>query len=653
MRRSVAGLLLLLTAVLALAAPAGAQAGEPEVVIVEVDTTRYTDDGQVTLVAELRNLEAFDPDALVITENGVVVNDFTVDTIEQSIVEVGVVLAIDISGSMIGEPLEAAQAAAIAFVNQKRVQDSIALVTFGETVEVRVPFTKNARSVTREIASLEANGATAFYDAIVTSAELYGGQGAGLQPHIIVLTDGSDQGSVATLEDAIAAVTEREVRVFGIALESADFQGEPLQEIANSSRGLYLATTSPDELDALYGQIRRELNNKVVIRFKASQERAGVASYGLEYQGLRDGQNAEVPGFIIPERLAPVTTSLPDFEQAPGRVVESTLPTSITTLKLLAVVGVSFGLLLLFWILFGVSTEEDGSVSARLKSFERFSSPALPTPKKSFLERLPFFRRLSDQAEKAAKERGLFHSINSSLERANISLKPGEAIALALLISVVVGAIIGALTQNVLLGVLVAAVAVLAVFVLVRRTGERERKRFEQQLPDTLTLLATSLRAGYSLLQAVEAVKDEAPDPTAREFSRAIVEIRLGRQVVDALRGVAQRTKSIDFEWTVMAIEIQREVGGNLSEVLSTVADTMLQRNRLRREVRALTAEGRISMIIMIALPFAVIGLMLSLSPGYMNPLIETLGGLIAIGVGIVTMIIGVIWMRKIVDISL
>src|SRR5690606_9174175 len=160
--------------------------------------------------------------------------------------------------------------------------------------------------------------------------------------------------------------------------------------------------------------------------------------------------------------------------------------------------------------------------------------------------------------------------------------------------------------------------------------GSREKRKFEQQLPDTLVLLATSLRAGYSLLQAVEAVASEAPDPTAREFGRgiaearrgrrvpgppqgmrgrppsedyewaveavaseapnptarefgrAIAEARLGRSVVEALQGITERTQSKDFEWAVMAIEIQREVGGNLAEVLQTVADTMLARNRLR-----------------------------------------------------------------------
>ena len=140
---------------------------------------------------------------------------------------------------------------------------------------------------------------------------------------------------------------------------------------------------------------------------------------------------------------------------------------------------------------------------------------------------------------------------------------------------------------------------ILLVVVVLNFLGKREKRRFENQLPDTLTLISTSLRAGYSLLQAVEAVATEAPNPTAREFGRAIVEARLGRQVVAALQGITTRTQSQDFEWAVMAIEIQREVGGNLAEVLQTVSETMRQRNRLKGEIRALTAEGRISAIVL------------------------------------------------------
>ena len=196
-------------------------------------------------------------------------------------------------------------------------------------------------------------------------------------------------------------------------------------------------------------------------------------------------------------------------------------------------------------------------------------------------------------------------AINNTLEQGNVPLTAGEAIAAAFGLAGVLGLIAGLITLNAIVGLVVFIVAIFLVFGIINFVGGREKKKFENQLPDTLTLLSTSLRAGYSLLQAVEAVAAEAPNPTSREFGRAIAEARLGVPVTDAMNGITNRTQSKDFEWAVIAIEIQREVGGNLAEVLQTVADTMLARNRLKGEIKALTAEGRISAIVLGSLPFA------------------------------------------------
>jgi tight adherence protein B len=216
-----------------------------------------------------------------------------------------------------------------------------------------------------------------------------------------------------------------------------------------------------------------------------------------------------------------------------------------------------------------------------------------------------------------------------------------------------VGGILVAIFNGVVVGLIAFAIFLLLAIFLIRYAGSREKKRFENQLPDTLTLMSTSLRAGYSLLQATEAVSAEAPDPTAREFGRAIAEARLGRTVTEALNGIVDRTQSQDFEWAVMAIEIQREVGGNLAEVLQTVADTMRARNRLKGEIRALTAEGRISAIVLGALPFLLFSFLWFSNRDYLEPLITNVFGQIAIGVGILLMAGGLYWLKKIVDIEI
>jgi tight adherence protein B len=245
----------------------------------------------------------------------------------------------------------------------------------------------------------------------------------------------------------------------------------------------------------------------------------------------------------------------------------------------------------------------------------------------------------------------MLSGVNAALEQANVPMSPGEAI-LAMIGLAAVGGVFVAILNSPLWGMVTFGVLLLGFVFLVRWAGNREVKKFEKQLPDTLTLLSTSLRAGYSLLQAIEAVAAEAPDPTAREFSRAVVESRLGRSVPEALQGIVDRTGSKDFEWATMAIEIQREAGGNLAEVLQTVADTMLARNRLKGEIRALTAEGRISAIVLGSLPFALGAFLWFNNRDYLQPLLDATMGRIALVAGGILMLGGIFWLRKIVDIE-
>jgi len=203
------------------------------------------------------------------------------------------------------------------------------------------------------------------------------------------------------------------------------------------------------------------------------------------------------------------------------------------------------------------------------------------------------------------------------------------------------------------MGLILGGFAAIIPMATVSFLGGRRRKKFLGQLPDTLQLLSGTLRAGYSLMQGVEAVSQEVEDPMGHELRRVVTESRLGRPLEESLEGVAERMDSADFSWAVMAIRIQREVGGNLSELLLTVADTMTQRERLRRDVRALTAEGRVSAIVLALLPLGLGLAMFVINPAYTNKLIDTTLGNILLGSSIVMMIIGFLWMKKIIDIEI
>lgn len=268
------------------------------------------------------------------------------------------------------------------------------------------------------------------------------------------------------------------------------------------------------------------------------------------------------------------------------------------------------------------------------------------------MARFRLLRRFVIRAERLAERRGVLGQIENALEQANIAIRAGEAIAAGLAMAALVGLVGLILTGDPVAALIFGAVAVAAVAGVIAAVAAQQRRRFEEQLPDTLNLIATSLRAGYSMLQALEAVSQEAPDPTAREFQRVLNEIRLGRSATEALQDSARRMESLDFDWVVLAFTIQREVGGNLAEVLQTTSETMLNRGRLRREMRALTAEGRISAVVLGATPFVLFGFLFLGNRDYLEPMLSVRIGVFAIVGALVLLAIGLVWLSRIIKIE-
>ena len=188
---------------------------------------------------------------------------------------------------------------------------------------------------------------------------------------------------------------------------------------------------------------------------------------------------------------------------------------------------------------------------------------------------------------------------------------------------------------------------------IVNFLANRRKKAFLSQLPDTLQLLSSTLKAGYSFMQGVEAVSHEVEDPMGSELRRIVTEAQLGRPLEEAMDASAQRMDSDDFAWAVMAVKIQREVGGNLSELLMTVADTMTARERLRRDVAALTAEGKMSAIVLGVLPILLGMAMWAMNKEYINTLFTDSLGKVLLGASVTAALAGFAWMKKIIDIEI
>jgi tight adherence protein B len=251
-----------------------------------------------------------------------------------------------------------------------------------------------------------------------------------------------------------------------------------------------------------------------------------------------------------------------------------------------------------------------------------------------------------------ADARGLSDRLDLELEAAGVSLRSGEFVV-ATVGAAIVGAILGAaILQNVLVALVIGVAAGAAPTFALRLALTRRAEKLREQLPDVLTIMASSLRAGHSFLQSLDTVAKEISQPAASEFQRVVAEVRLGRPAEDAMEAMAERVGSADFKWAVLAVNIQREVGGNLAEILDTVADTLRERAMIRRQIRVLTSEGRLSAWVLAVLPLGMALYMFAVNPDYISLLFTTTIGLVMLITALCLLVAGIFWMRKIVDID-
>jgi tight adherence protein B len=262
-------------------------------------------------------------------------------------------------------------------------------------------------------------------------------------------------------------------------------------------------------------------------------------------------------------------------------------------------------------------------------------------------------RSAVELAERVTERRGLGEAVDGRLEAAALPIRTPEWLLIHLGSAVGIALLFLAVGRGSLLATVCGLVIGLVgpwIFLIVRQ--DRRESAFLAQLPDTLQMLAGSLQAGYSLPQALDTVVREGQPPMSVEFNRALVESRLGMPVEDALEGIGRRLASQDFSWVVMAIRIQRDVGGNLAELLMTVADTLRERERLRRQVRVLSAEGRLSGWILGGLPVIFFAYLALANPTYLRPLWSSLLGIVMLVTAIVLLAVGAFWLSRVIKVE-
>jgi tight adherence protein B len=538
-----------------------------------------------------------------------------------------VVLAIDKSRSMLGRPLADAIAGAQAFVSSMRPCDRVGVVTIGRQATQVADFAPASQVGALSGIRIEPAEGTALWDGAALGARMLAGeQGTGRA--VVLLTDGNNTKSSATVEAAADAARTAGAIVYVIGIEGPQFEPTQLRELARDTGGSYVGAHTSRDLRGAYAAVATSLKRTwrfeyaTTLRPGESTKLAAAADGGAASQTLSvGGATSSGPGATLP---APF------------------LETRLGTLAL--AIGVGVIVLLAMAAVFAAS--EGGRLQRRLKPHLGDAPKRRATEQKSRLSLLSGMFRATEDVFSGAR---LWQQLQKWLERADVPLRTVEfayVIAGAALLGLIVATVaLGSFFLG-LLGMIVGGS--LPVGWLYMKAKRRERL-FEDQLPDVLVALAATLKAGHSFRQALKTVADEGRPPASKELNRVLTEARLGRPMEAALAEMAERVGSKNFEFVITSVTIQRQVGGSLAGLIDMVADTVRARQQFARKIKGLTAMGRASAYVLIALPFVMaIGITL-INPGYMHPLYFTSTGHTLIILGIVMMAFGTFVMRRIV----
>ena len=587
-----------------------------------------------------------DLDSLTVTVNGSTVEataDLASDSSEG--VRRTAILAIDVSNSMRGERFEQAKVAARTYLETAPIDVFVGIVTFAGDVEiVQEPTLDRAASIAL-LDTLTLSTQTRLYDGISQAVRGAGDDG---QRSVLVLSDGADT-SGTSLDDLTTQVEEADVRVDVVALAQSGRQLERLERIALAGGGHVLTADEPETLAQVFASQANALAKQVLVTFDVPEDQSGT-------EGTL-AVSIDAAGDTYTDSAFVTIKSASNAEHAPQAPLDVAPPRfAITTEMMFLGLGLATlaGLVVLLSA-FGVFTnkkrqtlEERISAYKRTGALSRGRGPDSQQPAQGVGE------QAVGMAQKALdSNKGLEAALGSRLEAAGLRMKPAEWL-LAHVGAAFGVALLGLLLSsgNIVVTVLMLAAGIVLPWLYLGFKRSRRVKAFNGQLADTLQLMAGSLSAGLSLAQSADTVVREGTDPIATEFRRALVETRLGVDIEDGLESIAARMESDDFKWIVMAIRIQREVGGNLAELLLSVAGTIREREYLRRQVKSLSAEGRLSAIILGGLP-PVFLLYLSLTNfDYVLPMFTSLLGWVMLGTMTGMMIVGGFWMSKMVKVE-
>ena len=620
MKRCVTAVLAAAALLLALGGPAGA--AEPP---------RLTELGEPpfperSYVLTLPGRAAIGPADVQVRENGARVADASLEPAGTAGGrDFGVVLVIDASRSMKGDPIRSAMAAARAFALRRLPGQPLAVVTFNSRPSVLLPFTTDPARIERVLASPPPLGRqTHVHDATAAAVRLLKAR-RGTAGSVIVLSDGADTGSRVSAAEVTADARRAGTRIFTVGLESGAFDSSSLRALAAGGR--YTPASSPGQLTAIYDALAAELASQYLIRYRSL---AGPGQRVEVFVTARGVSGAATTGYTTPATAVDPTAP---FERSfIGWFWRS--PLAIIAVSLLIALALALAAI-------AIVRPSGRELRTRLARFV--------SNREVEAEGRGLAGQMMDGAERSLRRTHWWDGFNEQLEIADIDTRPTHivvATATATLLMMWLLAGIGPVLVPLALGV------PLGVRAVIRVKLARRRGLFADQLSENLQVVASAMRAGHSLPSALSVVVTEASEPSSAEFRRVVSDEQLGVPLEDALQTASRRMDNRDLDQVAMVAVLQRETGGNTAEVLDRVAEALRARADLRRLVQTLTAQGRLARWIMSLLPVALVAIITVISPGYLDPIWNTSEGNIMLAIAATMVLCGSFVIGRIVDIE-
>jgi tight adherence protein B len=623
MRRRIA----IVTALAALvsAVPAAASGGTLQVR--KVDTSSFP-----TIRMTVQTSSSGTAPDLQIRENGRPIAPANVQLVDPG-APAAIALVIDTSNSMAGQKISDAVAAARQFVDAQKNGNVLGVYGFGATAYPAARLTTDPTEVDTAISQLGTGGAsgTALYGAVQLAANDL--RTAPAQRRVmIVITDGSSDRDSATMAQALTAAKDAGVTVYPVGIGTDPNAQSALDQLASATGGTASQATDSAALSSVYDQISADLGSSYTYLYQSTVAPGAPLKLELSAKGFGSATEAlKAPGTFVPVGTSSGGLKLP--QGATGRIM----------------IAAIVGLFVLFAMVFILSARPDVIVHKRIAPYTE--NKRAVANDEAAEARISILHQLFISTERIIGSMNFWQKMSGRLEQADLPLRTAELFYIQMASAMLLGFIMAFLLGHRGIWALGAVIlgGLLPAF-YVRMKAKKRLSLFENQLPETLITMAASLKAGHAFNQAVAMCVQEGAEPTAKEFSRVVAEIQLGAQSEVALEAMANRMNSYNFGFVVMAVNIQRTVGGSLADILDMVSDTVRQRQQFEKKVKALTAQGRMSAYVLIAMPFLMGLAIFALNPSYMSILFTSSIGKVMVAGSLVMMGIGAMIIKKIVS---